>query len=485
MGGGIENLPPGGNNLPPGVVYKPSWWWDWSTTPWSSAPSGAFVQTYGGPRKMADLSAGLVPIVNNGHIEYQYPLINVDTPPYVNGVYNPVAENGNGPGLWVFYDNATVDVNVRKLIPQPTYRAPGYYTLGPTASVTPPPAVTVINGLTGWIDTRMKTVGNPLYVPPASPPSHPDQSRLMVPQPVQILVDRNYNGTTYPAGVWVSTTHTLYPMYDNTSTNLVGRIILPQPAYSPAISYYTGIYGVRQRTFKILNCASDPSKPDNPKATNKTQVYIPGSVPDRIRDRPTTLTPYLNSPRWPGPWGATNYLANYNVLGGAPVGQWGVFAPPRPLNAAVLDGASNTVLLAEGYAWCDNTGRMALDAWRSHNFGITWDLHVVKLSNNPMAPDVSAPFGLPTNRFDHPLGDSANFMFQVRPLALNSSGGTPNPRCTTEDCCNNWTVQTGHSSMNVAFADGTVRSVGRNCNKEVWILMVDPNDNQGFEFPEE
>jgi len=116
-----------------------------------------------------------------------------------------------------------------------------------------------------------------------------------------------------------------------------------------------------------------------------------------------------------GDWSLTNYLGNYHAFA-----LDGVRTKPRRL-AQFPDGLSNTILAAEGMRLCDGTYRLAL--WghyqhqHSHNFGVDWN-------------------GVPNT-----------FMFQAVPHYMK---------------CNNWRPQGLHfGRLSVAFADGSVRSLGK------------------------
>jgi prepilin-type N-terminal cleavage/methylation domain-containing protein len=181
-----------------------------------------------------------------------------------------------------------------------------------------------------------------------------------------------------------------------------------------------------------------------------------------------------------GPWSATNYLANWNALtDGAP--NLGYQALPQDFKS-ITDGLSNTVLLAEGYGWCEERGRTAFMAWHVgagygggvHNFGLTYGLSSNQISvAGGAALSVTAPNGLP-----NPGGNpDITFMFQIRP--------TPQPRAncpTGEECCNCMTAQTGHSVMNVALADGSVRSLRGSMDPSQWRLALMPRDRQTVNF---
>jgi prepilin-type N-terminal cleavage/methylation domain-containing protein/prepilin-type processing-associated H-X9-DG protein len=126
-------------------------------------------------------------------------------------------------------------------------------------------------------------------------------------------------------------------------------------------------------------------------------------------------------------WGATSYLANYNAWsdGG------GVWALPVPLSH-FRNGTSNTVLFGEGYADCDTIGRIALYSWFYHNFGLDW------------------------------YQQANTLMFQDRPAI---------------EACDNWRAQSAHTGgMNVALADGSVRTVNPTVSQATWTVALLPKE---------
>jgi type II secretory pathway pseudopilin PulG len=208
------------------------------------------------------------------------------------------------------------------------------------------------------------------------------------------------------------------------------------PKYVDAIG---GIFmpGASTRIFRLLLCPSDPS---------------PGSYPD-AGDGEVYLT---QNPSW----GSTNYLANWHAFANDDM-QSGYLTPPQKLTN-ITDGLSNTILFGEGYAWCDGKGRLALNSWDYHSFGLTWALSnaYVDVGNGPQK--VNFPNGMPNT-----------YMFQIRPLAKNFQD------CPLgADCCNNWVAQTGHDAMTVALADGSVRWVSAAITQTMWERVLLPRDGQ-------
>jgi prepilin-type processing-associated H-X9-DG protein len=99
-----------------------------------------------------------------------------------------------------------------------------------------------------------------------------------------------------------------------------------------------------------------------------------------------------------------------------------------------------------------------------HTFGIAW---AGTWSKNPGDPPKPYPYGMPNT-----------YMFQVQPRPLNYS------QCgAAGNCCNNWTTQTGHPTMNVAMGDGSVKAVSRSVSATSWSNAMMHND-QGAVGPD-
>jgi prepilin-type processing-associated H-X9-DG protein len=105
-----------------------------------------------------------------------------------------------------------------------------------------------------------------------------------------------------------------------------------------------------------------------------------------------------------------------------------------------------------------------------HNFGLTYSLTSDQLSVRGGAPvNLTQASGYPNPTYNPDI----NFGFQIRPLPKSQTA------CPTGfDCCNVMTVQTGHTALNVAMADGSVRSVFSDVSLDTWAAVMLPKDGQ-------
>jgi hypothetical protein len=262
-----------------------------------------------------------------------------------------------------------------------------------------------------------------------------------------------YNGHTHweqvwipPTGHWQSNGGTYHPATGHWQSNggtyhpATGHNVTMTRQVTTHIDNRGGIFmpGASAVTFPLLQCPSDPSVGSYPDA-GEGLVYLTSGT---------------------GPWGSTNYLANWHAMAGDDPNV-GYQALAQSFGS-VTDGLSNTVLLGEGYSWCDGKGRLALNAWDYHSFGLTWGLSnaTVDIGNGDV--QVNFPNGMPNT-----------IPFQVRPLAKSVEdcpmGG---------NCCNNWTTQTGHDAMNVVLTDGSVRALGAGVTPQTWAQLLRPRDGQ-------
>jgi prepilin-type N-terminal cleavage/methylation domain-containing protein len=259
-----------------------------------------------------------------------------------------------------------------------------------------------------------------------------------------------YNGHTHWEQVWVPATGH-WQSNGGTFHQATGHWQSNGGTYHPATGHYAtltrqvtthidnrgGIFmtGANEVTFELLQCPSDLSV---------------GSYPDAGYGKV-----YLNSPA--GAWGSTNYLANWHALAGDPSAGYQSMAQRL---SGITDGTTNTILLGEGYSWCDGKGRLALNSWDYHSFGITWGLSNATVDIGQGDMEVNFPNGMPNA-----------IPFQVRPLAKSVQD------CPIgANCCNNWAAQTGHDVMNITMADGSVRGISGSVSPETWSRLLTPRD---------
>lgn len=209
------------------------------------------------------------------------------------------------------------------------------------------------------------------------------------------------------------------------------RITLSQPSGCRTVQDRT-YNGEHTRSYTVC---------DNPGSYEDHGIWVPG-----VRTTPYALLRCPTDPTAAKPvqsgWGISSYLGNYNAFdSGAriPVSS-PVYTLPARFNH-ISDGLSNTVVFAEGYAFCDGFPRIALYSWYYHNFGLDWY----------QTPNTT--------------------MFQTAPPAKTKV------QCPAgRECCDNWRAQTAHTTMNVALADGSVRPVFREISQPTWDNVLRPQD---------
>jgi len=320
--------------------------------------------------------------------------------------------------------------------------------------------------------------GGPL-ISPAQPAVYDYSGSTLIPAiPAtynQYTGSQQWVGTTDANGYTIYTWEWVPPRNPDPGTNIPAHYEPPPRLVSPAVPAVYGPPGPpvngyvsvwkpdnRRNLIPNLLCPVDPSMGNAP-AAQRGLVYADHAFSDTD-----------------GPWAATNYLANWNALTKG-TANLGYQAMPQDLSS-ITDGTSNTVLLAEAYAWCEDRGRTAFMAWHIgagygggvHNFGLTYGLNSQQISIGGGTPvSVTAANGLP-----NPGGSpDLTLMFQIRP---NPQSHSTCPKGA--DCCNSLTVQGGHSELNVALADGSVRSLGGKMDPTMWRRALMPRDKQSVSF---
>ena len=217
------------------------------------------------------------------------------------------------------------------------------------------------------------------------------------------------------------------------------------------------------------------------------------SVPADDRKVPTYQCPtdptigamHQFAPGNAGDWGdgdcsyAANYMAfaPYRLTGSAfTFPSLGTDGPDKcwdakaTLSSWFSDGTSNTVLFAEKYARCDMGGESG-----------NWWLRGVTRAANPFDKFASAQQdSYPGDGFSSVFGGGRDIggnifwlsgslsMFQIKPL---------NPTLTTGKC-DPRLASTSHNSMQVALADGSVRSISDSIKIATWAAVQTPHDGE-------
>jgi prepilin-type N-terminal cleavage/methylation domain-containing protein len=310
------------------------------------------------------------------------------------------------------------------------------------------------------------TIGGGVVVEPAVPGYYDPPRTLISPRVTQTITEPNpdYPGpttTAYGNNYSYTTPTTISPTI--TRTIVIKEAVYDPPdskwipgkpaVLDPPVPEYRGPIGVwkhenRRTVFKVLLCPSDA--PVSPQAGDGL-VY---------RGSTGTAT---------SAWGATNYLANWNAITNGDVKAGYQAAPGN--RSLVEDGPANTIFLAEAYSWCEGKGRTALLAWHPknvndtgyegvHNFGLTFPMGSITFGGSTTNSNMSV--GLPNPSMDHSL----NFGFQIQPLqGVSGANG-----------CISLTVQSPHSSLNVAMGDNSIRRVREEITSDQWRALMLPKD---------
>jgi prepilin-type N-terminal cleavage/methylation domain-containing protein len=211
---------------------------------------------------------------------------------------------------------------------------------------------------------------------------------------------------------------------------------------------------------------------------------------------PPGTSPTGPYPSWPNPgvkFVTSGLGVNENGFGGSSYsGNIMVFDPisPQSLTNAMVDGTSNTVLIAERYLNCGVTGD--LDQYSSGynwwggcfnepSWAFMWNLNGGYGSVPGFGWFTSgyAATGAPGNAYWNWIYAGCYADFNTNPVShgVPTAAGTIAFQCAVPFLqCNPHVVQSAHAAMNVALGDGSVRSVGQNVSVNTWTLACIPND---------
>jgi prepilin-type N-terminal cleavage/methylation domain-containing protein len=174
---------------------------------------------------------------------------------------------------------------------------------------------------------------------------------------------------------------------------------------------------------KVYLCPSDPS-------------YDPDGV---VRDSDST------------PWGACSYAINAQVFCKVDDVTWEMINPQHAARLShIMDGTSNTLLIAEKYARCNNA------LWPEG--GSLWAYWYTDEVVRPWHAAFAVSW-----REDFSVGP--NSRFQVRPTPYLGN-------------CDPTRASTPHTSMVVGLADGSVRTLSRSISDETWWAACTPRGGE-------
>ena len=270
---------------------------------------------------------------------------------------------------------------------------------------------------------------------------------------------------------------------------------------------------------KTLQCPSDPSNPQSGVITDLTLGSIAGSTSVDALGQTGYFSNWGTSsyafngqivlgvdrnPADGGPGGRPSTLANSAVgptysAGGTWNSGFGYFnGSGAELDAGATiarsfpDGLSNTVMIAEKYAQCNNSlfaapGFVGANYWAYCSVGTTGpdpSMAAGYAAGFPSAtgcvPDSSPVYpGIGTTFWDQPpspLAFAPGLMISIGPGSKPVY--SPNPYTGPTSQCDPRVASTAHIAMQVGMADGSVRGVNSGVSGNTWWAALTPNGGE-------
>jgi prepilin-type N-terminal cleavage/methylation domain-containing protein len=247
--------------------------------------------------------------------------------------------------------------------------------------------------------------------------------------------------------------------------NLYKRSVVTTPFTYTSATYHYNIAGATDATprqvISTYVCPSDPSVPSDKLITNPSVgIFDPFAVSSYAFNyqvfgytgsvSASYATP---APQYVGP--DPDFISNPHPGGYGDT--YGDGYVSRTTFAAITDGLSNTLLFAEKYAKCFTSSSPPINGPGTER-GCLWDWWHSGYVYYPR-------FAWQTWWL---TGAGPASKFQVRPT----------PFVGTNSKCDGARASTSHQSMQVVFADGSVRSLSANLDPTTWWLLCTPTDGQ-------
>ena len=244
-----------------------------------------------------------------------------------------------------------------------------------------------------------------------------------------------------------------------------------------------GVNASRSAKLKVLQAPSDTTfKTGQFELTNAMEAWYGSNT--------ATLPTGNPVPAWATggtTWGMTSYAANWMVFGDR----------ATPLNTTLLDGTSNTLIIAEHYASCRRPSGLPRSGTLLWGYGVQPGVasDPVPLKGKQWvwdALDSGVPWAtLQTHLINAPYWARAIWVNNPNPVAASTAYPYPPSskpwrcRCHRKpefgpavDNSHPFKEQGYGSSINVAMGDGSVRSLSSGITDEGWYYLASPDEGE-------